>query len=118
MKILKTSADLTNKECYALTMSPAVQKMKNAVGQQLTVAKWCFYQDANAKDGKEQTIVAIMTPEHEVFATNSATFLRDFEQMCDILADDLAAGEALEIKVLTGTSKSGREFITCALAAF
>ena len=118
MEIIKTSENLTNREIYALTMSPSNRKMKDAIAQQIGVYRWCLYKDINGKDGTEQTILAIMTPEKEVFCTNSQTFMRDFERIWDIMQDDVANGELLEIKVIVGESKSGREFVTCTLAEF
>lgn len=113
MNILKTSKELTVRERYKLTMDPGVKKMKNAIGSRVDVAAYCIYADED-KDGKPQEILSIMTPEGEVFATNSPTFKRDFEKMVDVFTD---GGETLDaIKVISGESKNGREFITCTLA--
>ncbi len=113
MNIIKTSKELNVRERYAMTMSPAMQKMRNCVDQRLDVAAWCLYTDTDS-DGKEQTILSILTPEGEVFATNSPTFQRDFENIVEIFAD---ADEDFDaINIISGTSKAGREFITCTLA--
>lgn len=53
-----------------------------------------------------------MTPEGEVFGTNSATFIDDFEKMAALFGP----GGVDAIEVVSGTSKAGREFITCAYA--
>ena len=114
MKIVKTSKELTPQERYFLTMAPSVQKMKDAVSQRIEVAAWCIYEDTNSK-GEDQTILSIATPENEVFATNSPTFIEDFGKM-NALFDE--CGESVTaIEVISGQSKAGREFITCVYAA-
>ena len=113
MEILKTSGELTAKERYFLTMAPTVQKMKDAISQRIEIANWCVYSDVNSK-GEFQEILAIATPENEVFATNSKTFMDDFEKMNAVFAE---CGEPVKAIVVTsGTSKAGREFITCVYA--
>ena len=114
MKILNSyPEEMKTSEKYLLTMSPETQKMSIAVGSRLEIKAYCLYED-NDKDGNPQEILAVLTPENECFATNSATFIRDFFRMIDLYADN---GEMIDaIKVITGTSKAGRTFITCSIA--
>ena len=113
MKIVKSSKDLSTSETYKMTMDAGIQKMREAVGSRLDIAAYCKYEDEN-KDGDTQTILSVMTDDGEVFATNSPTFIREFDRMVDLFK---ASGEDLRaIKVITGTSKAGREFITLTLA--
>lgn len=113
MKIINVSKELNVKERYKLTMDPAVQKMKSAVGSRIDIAAYALYEDED-KDGNPQEILSILTPEGETFATNSPTFKRDFFKMVDVFGE---AGETLEaVAVISGNSKNGREFITCTLA--
>jgi hypothetical protein len=110
MKIVETSKELNAQERYFLTMAPSVQKMKDAVSQEIEVSAWCVYEDVNSK-GENQTILSIATPENEVFATNSPTFIEDFLSMNFMFE---GCGEKVSaIKVISGRSKSDREFITC-----
>jgi uncharacterized FlgJ-related protein len=110
MEIIKTSKELSAQERYFLTMAPSVQKMKDAVSQEIEVVAWCLYTDTNSKE-EAQTILSIATPENDVFATNSKTFIEDFVKMQTMFTE---CGETVNaIKVMTGTSKAGREFITC-----
>lgn len=112
MKIEKSYPEnLTNKQKYALTMSPKTNKMKDAKGTVLEVAAWCRYSDVD-KDGNERQVLSILTPENETYATNSATFMDDFKSMCDLFGDNGITA----VEVISGTSKSGREYITCAYA--
>jgi hypothetical protein len=110
MDVIKTNKELTAQEKYFLVMSPTVQKMKDIVSQEIEVVNWCLYSDTNSK-GEEQTILSISTPENEIFATNSPTFIEDFTKMYDMFKE---CGEDVHaIQVTSGTSKANREFITC-----
>lgn len=97
---------------YSLTMSPKMRNMKELKGATLDVSAWCKYEDVDAKTNELRPILSIMSPEGEVYGTNSATFIDDFERMVDLFGPD--GVEAVE--VISGTSKAGREFITCAYA--
>ena len=112
MKIINSSENLTPKEIYSLTMSPKTQKMKDALGSRIEIGAWASYEDVNKKTGELQEVLAIMTPEGEIFATNSPTFKEDFFQMLDLFNQ---MGETVHaISVISGTSKAGRDFISCA----
>lgn len=102
---------LNKKHIYALTMSPETLKMKDAKGSKLQVAAWCLYEDLD-KDGEPRRVLTIATPEDETYATNSSTFQNDFQAMVDLFGP----GGVDAIKVISGQSKAGREYITCAYA--
>ena len=111
MKIIKTYPEaLSNKQKYQLTMSPKTRKMKDAKGTVLEISAWCVYVDVD-KEGEERQVLSILTPEGETYATNSPTFADDFGKMCEVFGAELTA-----IEVISGMSKAGREFITCAYA--
>ena len=109
MNIVKTNKELTKKDLYQMTLSPAIKRMRECVGNTIPVVNYCIYTDAK-NDGTEMTILSIMDADGVCYATNSPTFHRDFERISDIMEND-----AFEIEVISGTSKAGREFITCAL---
>lgn len=112
MKIIHSSDNLTPKEIYNLVMSPKTRKMKDAVGSRIEIEAWASYEDVNKKTGELQVVLAIMTPDGEIFATNSPTFKEDFFQMLDLFHD---MGETVHaISVISGISTKGREFISCA----
>ena len=111
MKIINSSGNLTPKEIYCLTMSPKTQKMKDAIGSRIEIGAWASYEDFNKKSEEVQEVLAIMTPEGEIFATNSPTFKEDFFQMQELFQ---GMGETVHsISVISGTSNAGREFISC-----
>lgn len=109
MEILKTSGDLTKVETYQITRAPNIGKMSE-IPQDLvlTTLKWCVFNDINAK-GEEHTILSIMTNDG-IFATNSATFIREFEIIVDIMEN-----KPFNFMVYRGLAKSGREFISAML---
>lgn len=109
MNIVKTNKELDKKDIYKMTLSPSIKRMRDCVGSVIPVINYCIYTDKKS-DGDEMTILSIMDEDGVCFATNSPTFHRDFERIVDIMGD-----ESFEIEVISGTSKNGRDFITCAL---
>lgn len=111
MTIKGSNGDLTNQQKYFLTAAPNIKKMKSVAGQTIDVQKWCLFSDED-KDGTEHDILSIMTPEDEVYATNSRTFLDSFRKIVECFGSD---GFSF-VKIDTNTSKNGREFITAVYA--
>ena len=109
-QIIKDSGNLSPEELYFLTKSPAVQKMTSKKGAQIGVSKWCVYEETDANNVPME-IMAILTPDGEMFATNSPTFIRDFGEMVDFFHG--YGKDVHTVEVISGTSKNGREFITC-----
>lgn len=113
MRIIKTiPEEMTNKQLYNLTMSPKIQKMREQRGSVIEIAGVCVYEDVDKKTGELHEVLSILTPDGEVFATNSQTFMDDFKALVDMFGESGVTA----IEVITGTSKAGREFITCAYA--
>lgn len=111
MEVLETSRQLTTAELYKLTMSPELGKMSDHKGEVLELEAWALYKDAN-KDGEEVEVLSILTKDGDSLATNSPTFKNDFFSMKSLFDVN---GETFErIKIISGTSKAGRTYITCA----
>ena len=112
--INNTSRELTKKETYKMTLAPAIQKLSLAKGSIIAVDAYCSYSDEkiDTKTGELVTvnILSIMDKDGTVYATNSASFQKDFRNICDIMD-----GDEFEIEVISGISKNGREYITCTL---
>ena len=108
---------LNIKERYALTKSPKIQRMSNIVGAVLSVKAYALYIDSD-KDGIDRQILSIMDHDGDVYATNSGSFIREFMDivsMCE-QCEGLDLAEALSsIEIMSGTSKAGRTYITCAM---
>lgn len=114
MEILKVSREMTTEDKYFLTMSPEIEKMSSIKGMVLEIDCWILYKDQKTdEDGKveEETILSIRNTLGEVFATNSPTFIKEFERIIELFNDD--GQEVKYIKVSSGTSKNGRDYITC-----
>lgn len=110
MTITKISKELNKKELYKMTMDASIKKMKDFVGASIDVYAYCVYTDFNSKDNKEVEILSLMDTDGAVYATNSPTFKNDFMNIATLME-----GEDFSIGVTSGTSKAGREFITCTL---
>ena len=104
--------DASKKTMYDLTCSPKVQKLSLCDGQILDIKAWCSYVDADVKTGEARELLAIQTPEGEVYATNSPTTLRDFFRMVDMFGDDGVTA----VEVVSAKSKNGRTFYTVVYA--
>ena len=115
MKITYQSRELTTAELYMLTMSPEIGKMSEVSDQSIIeIDSWVIYTDVDS-NGAEQEILSIKDIFGEVSATNSPTFIREFKRMVQLFETNNEKVE--KIKLVKGTSKAGRQFITCSYAA-
>lgn len=110
MTITKISKELNKKELYKMTMDAGIKKMKDFVGASIEVYAYCVYTDFNSKDNKEVEVLSVMDTDGAVYATNSATFKKDFMNIATLME-----GEDFSVGVTSGISKAGREFIACTL---
>lgn len=109
MTIIEKGGDYSKREIYELTKSPKIQKMSEHVGEQLPVDQYLLYEDGENKDVPIQ-ILSIRSGE-TVVATNSATVIKEFRDIVELMD-----GEPFAVEILTGTSKNGRTYLTVALA--
>lgn len=112
MEILKKSDGLTIMDIYKMSKSNEIQKVSDNEGNILPVKAYMTYTDIDSK-GEEKTICSIMTQDDEVYATNSDSFRRNFEDMLSLTASMNQTVET--IKIVSGKSKAGRTFYTCEL---
>lgn len=108
--ITNKSRELTNQELYLLTMSPKAESVKKHVGERIDVSAWVVFEDIDKKTGEVHEVLSVLTPDNEVFSSISPTFQNDFLDMAELFHNDFA------FEVISGTSRAGREFVTCALA--
>ena len=108
--IIDKSRELSNQELYLLTMSPKADSVKNHVGERFDVSAWLMFEDVDKKSGEVHSVLSILTSENEVVSSISPTFQSDFMDMAELFHNDFA------FEVISGKSKAGREFVTCALA--
>lgn len=110
MEIIRATEGLSKHDIYNLTRSPEIKKMSDNKGVTINVDAFTIYTDVNGK-GDEVTVLSIQGNDGTCYATNSATAIREFEYILDLMA-----GEDFSIRIVSGLAKSGREFITVTLA--
>lgn len=108
--VINKSRELSNQELYFLTMSPKADSVKNHVGERIDVSAWLIFEDTDKKTGEVHNVLSVLTPDNEVFSSISPTFQSDFLDMAELFQNEFA------FEVISGKSKAGREFVTCALA--
>ena len=108
--ITNKSRELTKQELYFLTMSPKADSVKNHIGERIDVSAWAVFEDADKKTGEVRNVLSVLTPDNEVLCSVSPTFQSDFLDMAELFQNDFA------FEIISGESKAGREFVTCALA--
>lgn len=113
MEIIKMSKNVEGADLYFLTSSPEIEKMTTVKGETLALDKWVLFEDVNRKTGEMQRILSIKSGD-KMYATNSATFIESLETMMKCF--DTMGLEVHHVRVTTGTSKGGREFINCVYA--
>lgn len=109
MEILKANKDLSKKEIYFLTKAQDTIKMTEAADTTVDLVAWALYKDHNS-DGEEVELFSMRTDQGETFATNSPTFIAAFRDILDVFEPE----EITRLKIMTGTSKNNRTYITCA----
>jgi D-Tyr-tRNAtyr deacylase len=114
MEIIKKSEGLTSADLYSLTKGSDVRKMADAKGEILEISKFVLYQDTDV-NGEPMQVLSVETAQGVRYATNSKTFVRNFNDILDIFE---ISGEPLptKFKVGSGKSKSNREYLTCDIA--
>ena len=112
MEILKMHPeDMDRRTSYKIMNSNEACKMSDAEGSVLDVKAWVIYNDTDEKTGEIKKVVSLMTDDGEIFGTISGTFIREFEKIADHCGNHCGS-----IKVISGTSKAGRTYITCDIA--
>ena len=109
MNIVEQGAEYSKRDIYGLTKSPKIEKMSNHVGEKLSVDKYLIYEDGDNRETPIQ-ILSIQSGDM-VVATNSATAIKEFTGIRDLMED-----EPFSVEIMTGNSKNGRTYLTLALA--
>lgn len=107
--IRKYPETMTPKELYLMLKNPDSVKMSDAKGQTLHPEAYVLFDDVNQGTGEVVHIVSIRS-NGKVYATNSASFIREFDMIAEAFGDDMP-----DIEVTTGKSSKGRQYISCAV---
>lgn len=117
-KIIKKSGELTPYEEYDMLESPAIVSLRNIEHKSIIwVGSWVEYL---TKDKDEHEIECISIQDvntGEVYSGQSKTFRESFSDIVNRVKSMEPVPENFFIEVLHNTSKSGREFINCALVS-
>jgi len=105
MKIIKTfPEELSRRDAYKLTESQTARKLVDLAGSIIEPEKWVLFED-------EDKTVLTLEADGELFGTISGTFIDAFVKAYDELGAEMGP-----IRVVTGTSRAGRTYVTCELA--
>ena len=107
MNIIKASQDFGKQDLYKMTHNRSTS-LKDAVGKQITVDAWLYYSDVNQRGTTVDVLV--IDEAGDYYSTISQTFINEFLDIVDAFPVPVA------VNVVGGTSKNGRDFITCELA--
>ena len=107
--IRKYPETMTPKELYLMLKNPDSVKMSDAKGQTLHPEAYVLFDDVNQGTG-EVVHILIIRSNGKVYATNSASFIREFDMIVEAFGDDMP-----DIEVTTGKSSKGRQYISCAV---
>ena len=116
--IIKSSSTLDSYTEYDLIESPAIVSLKNVENKGLIcVGVWVEYLTKD-NSGNEITCISIQDANTgEVFSGQSATFRDSFSDVVDRISDMEETPDMFFIEVLHRTSKSGRDYLICALVS-
>lgn len=116
--IIKSSGNLDTYSEYDLIESPAIVSLKNVENKSLIcVGAWVKYLTIDGEGNKITCISVQDANTGEVFSGQSATFRETFEDVTDRVSDMDEVPEMFFIEVLHRTSKSGRDYLICALVS-
>ena len=117
-KIIKKSREINVYDEYDLLESPAIMSLKNIAHKSIIcVGLWIDYLTKD-KYGHEIECISIQDANTgEVYSGQSQTFRDSFSYIVNKVKSMNPVPENFFIEVLHNTSKSGREFINCALVS-
>lgn len=116
--IINSSSTLDVYTEYDLIESPAIVSLKNVENKGLIcVGSWVEYRTVD-NSGNEITCISVQDANTgEVFSGQSATFRESFSDVVDRISDMEETPDMFFIEVLHRTSKSGRDYLICALVS-
>lgn len=117
-KIIKKSGEINAYDEYDLLESPAIVSLKKIAHKSIIcVGLWIDYITKD-KDGREIECISIQDANTgETYSGQSVTFRESFSYIVNRVKSMNPVPENFFIEVLHNTSKSGREFINCALVS-
>lgn len=116
--IITSSGNLDTYSEYDLIESPAIVSLKNVENKGLIcVGAWVKYLTVD-NNGNEITCVSVQDANTgEAFSGQSSTFRESFENVVDRVSGMDEVPDMFFIELLHRTSKSGRDYLICALVS-
>ena len=116
--IIKSSGNLDTYSEYDLIESPAIVSLKNVENKGLIcVGSWVEYRTVD-NSGNEITCISVQDANTgDVFSGQSATFRESFSDVVDRISNMEETPDMFFVEVLHRTSKSGRDYLICALVS-
>lgn len=116
--IINSSSTLDVYTEYDLIESPAIVSLKNVENKGLIcVGSWVEYRTVD-NSGNEITCISVQDANTgEVFSGQSATFRESFSDVVDRISNMEETPDMFFVEVLHRTSKSGRDYLICALVS-
>jgi len=116
--IIKSSGNFDTYSEYELIESPAIVSLKNVENKGLIcVGAWVKYLTVD-NSGNEITCLSVQDANTgDVFSGQSATFRESFDDIIGHISDMEEVPDMFFIEVLHRTSKSGRDYLICALVS-
>lgn len=116
--IITSSGNLDTYSEYDLLESPAIVSLKNVENKELIcVGAWVKYLTVDS-NGNEITCISVQDANTgEVFSGQSSTFRESFENVVDRVSGMEEVPDRFFIELLHRTSKSGRDYLICALVS-
>ena len=116
--IINSSSTLDTYTEYDLIESPAIVSLKNVENKGIIcVGSWVEYRTVD-NSGNEITCISVQDANTgDVFSGQSATFRESFLDVVDRISDMEEVPDMFFIEVLHRTSKSGRDYLICALVS-
>lgn len=114
MEIVKTNINTADKvKVYKLTKSSGMMVQEAPAGLSVPVVDWMVYNDPKTgNDGstKDNLVLSFVDPAGVKYSTISATFMREFLDIVDIMD-----GSPFAVLLIHGTTKKGKAFVSCEL---
>lgn len=105
VSIISKSNGLNERQTFKILQGNNLGRLRDNVGRKFDIVEYVRYLDTKA-DGTEQSLLAIVTSDGDIIATNSGTAVRSFDAM-------LEAGFTVpiaDVEVYAATTKSGRQY--------
>ena len=116
--IIKSQGNHDTYSEYDLIESPAIVSLKNVENKGLIcVGAWVKYITVDNSGNKITCISVQDANTGDVFSGQSVTFRESFEDIVDRVSDMEEVSDMFFIEVLHRTSKSGRDYLNCALVS-